>query len=452
MAWIIELLLFSILNFFTANSQIPTNKKKLIEFGWDFPKISLLKDSLSIMEQRTPFDGVVFSFDYDIFHAFDTAQLSDKYFQYEDLQKLHWSKFTDNFISVRGSGKTGPRWDSDADWRKITNNLTKLSMAINKSGAKGIGFDPEFYMENPALNPWKYDKNLYPNHSYLQIGKLVQKRGAQFMKALQVHKPDIRILCFWLLGLVTDQSKSIGLEHTGMALYPFFVAGMLEAKSKQSMIIDGNESSYWYRSPIHFIQSRQLQFTLSRNFLPIQLRQRFDSVSFAQSVFYDGIFALDKSFANDLSPSDRLKWFTDNLRSSLITSDEYVWLYSERVNWWKDNMAEMTARIRAIKDEVNRNQTITKTAITGSSISAESILNRENLFTYSYNVRTRLLTVRAPNVALKKVSVYVNSQLVKNIAYPTEFLRFYLDKRADKGNIIVVGWDKNSIPTIAYLN
>jgi hypothetical protein len=37
-----------------------------------------------------------------------------------------------------------------------------------------------------------------------------------------------------------------------------------------------------------------------------------------------------------MTPEDRAKWFEHNTYWALYTTDEYVWCYSERMNWWKD--------------------------------------------------------------------------------------------------------------------
>src|SRR5205085_5506882 len=238
-------------NFLIAQNK--SNDKKLIEFGWDYPTISSLKDNLG-QREKTPFDGVFFSFDVDIYAAFDTAQYSASKFQYNDIAKIQWGKFADNFLIVRGAGNTGAGWLDDKSWGNISQNIKKISKALSISKAKGIGFDAEYYFKDPTLNPWKYNPSWYNNLSYEEVGSFVKKRGKQFIQALQTYKPDVKIFCFWLLGSITMQEPK-PITQSWMALYPFFVEGMLEGKNKTSEIIDGNESSYWYLKPEQFIQS-----------------------------------------------------------------------------------------------------------------------------------------------------------------------------------------------------
>ena len=37
-----------------------------------------------------------------------------------------------------------------------------------------------------------------------------------------------------------------------------------------------------------------------------------------------------------MTPEEQAKWFEHNTYWALYTTDEYVWCYSERMNWWKD--------------------------------------------------------------------------------------------------------------------
>ena len=122
------------------------NGKKIVEFGWDCPKVSALKMGIPEMENKTPFDGVVFTLDFDIYSAFDTTNRPESEFQFGDLSKINWEKFTNNFLLVRGVGITNAHWLDDNAWIKIMKNLMKISRSLAASKIiKGIGFDPEDY-------------------------------------------------------------------------------------------------------------------------------------------------------------------------------------------------------------------------------------------------------------------------------------------------------------------
>jgi len=40
--------------------------------------------------------------------------------------------------------------------------------------------------------------------------------------------------------------------------------------------------------------------------------------------------------ATRMTPEERAQWFEHNTYWALCSTDQYVWLYSERMNWWKD--------------------------------------------------------------------------------------------------------------------
>ena len=37
-----------------------------------------------------------------------------------------------------------------------------------------------------------------------------------------------------------------------------------------------------------------------------------------------------------MTPEDQAKWFEHNVYWALYSTDRYVWCYSERMNWWKN--------------------------------------------------------------------------------------------------------------------
>ena len=59
-----------------------------------------------------------------------------------------------------------------------------------------------------------------------------------------------------------------------------------------------------------------------------------------------------------LTPEERARWFEHNMYYALHSSDEYVWLYTERPNWWTgENLPEgfQEALFRA-KDKISKNE------------------------------------------------------------------------------------------------
>src|ERR1035441_2353600 len=58
-----------------------------------------------------------------------------------------------------------------------------------------------------------------------------------------------------------------------------------------------------------------------------------------------------------LTPAERLHWFEHNAYYALTTSDEYVWCYSEQMNWWQDKLPEgAEAALRSARTKLANGQ------------------------------------------------------------------------------------------------
>ncbi len=442
---------------FSVSAQNKVSSKKLIEFGWDYPNVSFLKAHLGEMTKK-PFDGVVFSFDFDIYNAFDTIQRADSVFQYKELSRLKWKKFTDNFLFMRGASITGAHWLDDESWLKIEQNLKKVSKALSVSKAKGIGFDPEYYYNDSTLNPWVYRASYYHDLSYEQVGSYVRKRGKQFIKALQADKPDIKILCFWLLDLFDAQSRTQPATETGMALYPFFIEGIMEGINHVNSIIDGNESSYWFQKPENFILAGEYLRDRGRDLVYAPLKPKFKDISVAQSVYYDWIYAKIPAYDKGFKQATKDRYLRDNLYSALKSSDEYVWLYNERINWWRDDTASGVEKVIAnVRKKMLDDQRIKSPVISGNSTIFDFKEEKKNAsykgFRYSYNQSKNVLEIQLLNEDIKNLQVYKNSRLIVEIKYPAAKSTIDLNKKYDrKGNLIIVSTDGSKTTSVAYVN
>ena len=460
---ILPILISIILLPFFLSPQNNGSQKKLIEFGWDYPKISYLKNNLQSM-QKTPFDGVVFSFDFDIYNAFDNAKHTDSDFQYHELAKLNWGNFTDNFLLIRGAGYSGAHWLDDVSWTQIIKNLKKVSRALAISKAKGIGFDPEYYYSDSTLNPWVYRASWYHNLTYEELGIYVRKRGKQFIQALQSSKPDVKILCFWLLGLINMQSKTQPVLETSMALYPFFVEGMLEGQNKYSEIIDGNEISYGYEKPQQFIESGYFQRKEGSKFITPSLQKKFKKISMAEAVYFDLIYGTTPVYNKGYSQQTKEQWLRNNLYAAFKSTDKYVWFYNERVNWWSNAIDTGVADIiQSVKKEINKESENRSDTITGKS--SPSLLNRlssdlkttestENIqFYFSFSKKKKILQIAFLSKETKEVQLYLNSRLIYNVKNPAQNMRIDLaGKYGDQENLIILSKDQNGNVSIAYVN
>jgi hypothetical protein len=189
------------------------------------------------------------------------------------------------------------------------------------------------------------------------------------MTALQTSLPDIKVLHFFQLsyyGDTTEETRTYRketrwdllnepdrtiwtqkLSERWLALfYPFFL-GMLDAAGPKVTFIDGNEFAYYYDSRDdfyrHYYQMKQSVLTI----VPPELRPKHSAqVQAGNAVYFDILATGDWGRArkptpafvpsNFLTPEERLRFLEHNVYYSLVTADEYVWFYSEHLNWWRE--------------------------------------------------------------------------------------------------------------------
>jgi hypothetical protein len=437
-------------------AQDEMSKKKIIEFGWDYPTISFLKNNAANM-QKTPFDGVCFSLDFDIYNAFDTTLYPDSKFQYDDLTAIQWGKFTDNFLLIRAAGYSGAHWLDDKKWQVITTNLAKISNALSIGKAKGIALDPEYYFKDSTLNPWIYKPSYYNNLSYQQVGDFVRKRGKQFIEALQSYSPDVKILCFWLLGLVYAQNQTYAIAQTGMALYPFFVEGMLEGKKNSGEIIDGNEFSYWYQMPANFLESGSYIREKENQLLSKSSQAAYENISIAKAVYLDGLYAKAPQFEKGFDKQTKEKWLGNNLYLAYKTTDKYVWFYNENTNWWKGQVDSGVAEIiTSVKNKIHSEYNNNASQINGRSFimdfQKKKVVDYQG-FSYSYLKKSNILEIKLMQDNITNIRVYENSRLIYDLNKPSASFTINLQPiYKQKGNLILISNDTNGIRSVAFVN
>ncbi|MCL5279031.1 MAG: hypothetical protein M1376_03895 [Planctomycetes bacterium] len=318
----------------------PRLKKKIIEYGWDVPYPDFVRDNIREMEKR-PFEGLIFrtkGFD----HVFDVrpwnkAELQP---QLDTLGQIQWQKFTDNFLTVYAANRWKMDWFNEDQWQVITENMKLFSLAVRGAHCVGVCFDPEPYGENP----WAYPGS-YQGKPFDQVADKVRQRGQQFIVALQEHKKELKVLSFFLMALfpnVVDEPDPVvrvqRLQKSSYALLPAFVVGMLEGAAPGTVLIDGNESAYYHESPLEFYKDYHLMRQRAQTLVPEPLRRKYDTnVQAGMALYIDQELAKRadrKVTSNFLTPDQQLKFFEHNVYYTLTTTDEYVWCYSERMNWW----------------------------------------------------------------------------------------------------------------------
>lgn len=406
------------------------------------------------MEKR-PFDGVAFSFDFRIYDLFDTTLYPEKVFQFDDLKKLHWNKFTDNFIRVRAESLNGPQWLNDRGWENIVHNIRNISKAISISGAKGIFFDPEYYYHHlPQNNTWVYDSALYPGLTYEEVGKYVKKRGEQFIKALVYYKQDPEILSLWMLSLVTLQARKKPLPQTGMALFPFFIQGMMSGKNKCTSIIDGNELGYSYRNPYQFILSGEEIIDWGTRFMPESLKPIYRQTTVSQPIFYDLIFATFPQYNKGLTHTQQSEWLRENLYNAFKTSDKYVWFYNSKIDWWRGKLNNGIVNIiREVKNKVVGEYAIRDRPRSGQSYDVvNGKLINNNFFSFTYDPQLKKLEVTFNVDSIQSFKVFESSKNLFEIENPAKQLSLTVPTYSGLGNLILIATNKKNQHSIFFIN
>ena len=306
-----------------------------------------MRDGLAAMEKR-PFDGLIFRLSGG-HNAFVTNALDPAKFVEDEriLRDLQFTRFTDNFVLIWGSPPAGFNWFDEAQWQVIETNATLLVKVGCAGRVRGICFDPEPY----DFSLWDYKKQSEANaHTFAEYRAKVRERGAQLMRAFEKSMPGATILTFFhvsmfdRLATLPEEQKAERLSRERWGLMPYFFVGMLEAASNDARFIDGNENAYYYTSREQYFRAYHAIRERARGLVPVELRDKYNrQVQAGQALYVDHNFALrqpkpEQYLSYRLTPDERAQWFEHNTYWALYTTDEYVWCYSERMNWWKNEM------------------------------------------------------------------------------------------------------------------
>lgn len=423
--------------------------KKIIEFGWDYPDIDQLTKRLPQM-QNTPFDGICFSIQRSIMEAFDPNLHEPDYFKCQQVAKLQWGKYTDNFIILRGYGIKGGQWFDNKKWKIIEKNMQSLSSLMHEGKIEGIFFDPEYYYEDQLYNPWTYDKVKYPNKSFDEVQSQVRKRGYQFITALQTCKKEFSFLSIWITSLIIEELKSLPIEKSRHALLISFFDGMLDGKLKTVDIIDGNEYAYFNLKPSQFLESpKTLQNQTAQLMTRTKSKAEAKEIKLAQPIYYDGLIAPVQALNRDLSSNTKWNWLKENLRFALASSDEYVWFYSEKIDWWKgkinDTLVNILNESKLPIETVNSKvvSTTQKNKINVKSTEAfwydgsiKSPMKRGSVaFKLVWNSETRSMQINFKSKIPISLKIFVDNKLSKTVTPTSLSITVKLDA-AIKGSAV----------------
>ena len=153
------------------------------------------------------------------------------------------------------------------------------------------------------------------------------------MQALNRGYPGITVLYTFALTHVPPQSTERLATYPSGLLKPF-VEGMIAVADNKTMLVDAFEESYGYNDEIQFLLAYKRIKGLTRDF-NARNPQRYGEVvraGFGLWLDHDcgegGL--VPEGCPNGFTPES----FENALNLALKYSDRYVWIYSERVNWY----------------------------------------------------------------------------------------------------------------------
>jgi hypothetical protein len=147
-------------------------------------------------------------------------------------------------------------------------------------------------------------------------------------------KPDMVFLFTYATSMLTTKGyQEATLSASNYGLLPAFVDGMLEGADPQATLCDGLEPAYIFKEQSQFDNLKRI-VREARKFS--QAKSKYDSrltVGFGLWLDSGGTeygWDPNKPNKNFFSPEE----FQKSLERALKTTDKYVWIYSQKINWW----------------------------------------------------------------------------------------------------------------------
>lgn len=257
-------------------------------------------------------------------------------------------KFTDNGLKHSFIG-TAARygdldWFNDEHWRIACNNYGVMARVAREGGMMGIEFDAEMY----AGKQFNYQP--YCGKSRHQIWMKARERGKQWITEVQKNYPGITIFCLFLhtLNYETLGTADNNAYAQGNLFVPF-LNGILDGLDPATKLIEGNEYyTYKASSRHHFNYAlAQERMLFNSQILPENRAKAKAQISYAPAIYMDAYFAdarkmnaYHRAVYDVMTPGlawndpARLKAFYRNFADAVRASDEYVWIYQEKVRYF----------------------------------------------------------------------------------------------------------------------
>jgi hypothetical protein len=304
--------------------------KKIIEWGWDEPTAAWMKQNITQAE-TLPFDGFVLPLKLRDGTNMTWKMWSAQHIDYDGLTYMAdemaatpFKRLTHRFVRVNVTPGDVDWSDAEA-WEGVLYNFSAAAKIAKAGGCKGFMFDTEQYKSAPLSNAFVNAKNDSERQAYRQ---LIRQRGRELMSIIAHEFPDITIL-------FTFAYYSSEFDHEKYTYLPDLLDGMFEAAPSTVRLVDAWEHSYGYKRTKDYrwgyYQIKGHSAALSS--IPSLIAKRIEA---GFGVWLDATYSgkswhPDKLSENYFTPSE----FEASVKDALSLSEEYVWIYSEKMNWWK---------------------------------------------------------------------------------------------------------------------
>lgn len=309
--------------------------RKLIEWSADEPDTKYIRHHWQTMDQQ-PFDGFVFRLATPSGEQMMWQMWGGKNFQrsefdhcLDNLKTAEFQRLQDRFIRVNVTPGRVDWFDDDA-WEGILNNFRIAARIAKQSGCVGLLFDTEQYVFR--LFDSDEVQKAYPAE-IADLRAQVERRGREWIRAVNTEFPALKILMTF--GYRAAQpSEEPNFRVGNYELLAPFIDGMLAACDEQTVIIDGWEYAYGYTEEEQYKASGKMirKDALKWTAHPRKYQQHF-KVAFP--VWTD--YALKDSPWDETDFSQNFHTpceFGQRIQLAGKHSDEYVWIYSGKPDWW----------------------------------------------------------------------------------------------------------------------
>jgi hypothetical protein len=321
-------------------------RKKLIQVGWDMVDTAFLREHLAEMEAAGPFDGVLIwvkgkrsdGRTASSQSAWDAAAWDRASFKaaVDDLRACRFTQFTDNFVRFNCTPGTLD-WADDTGWRALAEKAGILAWVCKAGGLKGICLDPESYGEK------QFQYRAAGGRSFGETVAMARRRGAEMMRAIAAEHPSMTLMSFWLASLCMNAGNAADPDDVLITetygLWPAFLNGMLDAAPADTVLVDGNESGYYYEGSTYYSVANDMRNLTGPAFALIapENRAKYRAQMQVGFGFYLDMYINpegNKYYRGFKDGGTRLDRLRDNLAAAVGASDQYVWVYGEQCRWW----------------------------------------------------------------------------------------------------------------------